>query len=376
MSTSAIIETGQLTELSVPCETLIDGCTWHVENATAYTNIATLNPEFACDLLRDIYVARTCAMAPVTLSRFDNDTLLHGGEEFLVTSGGKLLQEQVAPYLRDEPDRLRQLLAEWRPTIRVHEECLLAARYGIYTWGHWLGELLPRLVLAEARFPGRFRYVLPSLIVTESNPQAPMTRIRESLLAYGIAMSRVLALHPAMNYRFDRLHAISSVWSDHVMHPAAAALLRTRLIRPAGEQPATDRPRRVALLRTGWGRAIANADQVNSLLCAHGFALHTVGDMAFNDQVQLFRSASMVFAVLGSDLTGLIYAPEGIKVISVAPAVFGDRFFYALILDRKGGYADLRGPIAELNPTVEHRSSFHVAPAEIINAMEALGVET
>jgi len=375
MSLSAIVETRPLTELSVVSETLIDGHSWHVDNATAYTNITAWNPEFACHLLRDIYVARTCELAVVRLSRFDKDTILYGGEEFLVASGGSLLREQVAPYLCEEPDRLQRLIAEWRPTIRVHEECMLVARYGIYTWGHWLGELLPRLVVAEARFPGRFRYGLPSLVLTEANPQSPISRIRESLLSYGIGMNRVLALHPAMNYRFDRLHAISSVWSDHIMHPAVAALMRSRVIQPGGAQPATDRPRRVGLLRAGPDRALANMDEVNSLLHAHGFALHLVGDMTFNDQVQLFQSASLIFAILGSDLTGLIYAPEGIRVISVAPAVFGDRFFYALILDRKGRYADLRGPIEKLNPAAEHRSSFHIESSEIIAALEALGAD-
>jgi hypothetical protein len=372
---SAIIETCQLSEISVVCETLIDGYSWHVDNATAYTNIGELNPEFACHLLHDIYVARTCELTSVTLSRFDKDTLLYGGEEFLVASDGRLLRDQVAPYLGEEPDRLERLIGEWRPTIQVHEECMLAARYGIYTWGHWLAELLPRLVLAEARFPGRFRYVLPSLVLTEANPRSPIARIRESLLSYGIGMNRVLALHPAMNYRFDRLHAVSSVWSDHILHPAAAALMRTHLIQPGGAQPAPGRPRRVGLLRAGPDRAIANIDEANALLSAYGFALHKVGDMMFSDQVQLFQSASVIFAILGSDLTGLIYAPEGIRVISVAPAVFGDRFFYALMLDRKGRYADLRGPIVTLNPAAEHRSSFHIATSEIIAAMEALGSE-
>ena len=373
MNSPARIETSRLAEMSITSEVLIDGCAWHVPNATICTNVATLNPEFARHLLRDIYVERTCRIDPIVLARLDKETTVHGGEEFIVTSGGRLLQDQLAPYLHDEPDRLRRLLTEWRPTIRVPEECVLVARYGIYTWGHWLGELLPRVVLAEAWFPGRFRYALPSRIRDEPDPGSPIGRIRESLLSYGIGMSRILALHGTMNYRFDRLHAISSVWSEHVMHPTVAALMRTRLISPDHHHTGASGAGRVGLLRTGPGHAIANIDDVKSLLCARGFTLHSVGAMTFIDRVRLFRSASLVFSVLGSDLPGLLYAPEGIRVVSAAPAVFGDRFFYALVLDRKGRYADVRGEIAELNEMAQHRSSFHVAPDGIIPAIEMLG---
>ncbi|HUB48599.1 MAG TPA: hypothetical protein VMB73_26785 [Acetobacteraceae bacterium] len=87
----------------------------------------------------------------------------------------------------------------------------------------------------------------------------------------------------------------------------------------------------------------------------------------------MFQSASLIFSILGSDLTGLIYASTGIKVISAAPSMFGDRFFYAMILDRKGRYADLRGRLADRNAAVEHRSSFQIGASEIANAMAALG---
>lgn len=363
-----------LADLAIAAEIIIAPCTQPVENATVYSNIATLNPAFGDHLMRDIYVARSCRIAPVTLLQLDAGTRLHGGSEFLLTSQGGRAREQIAPYLMDDPQRLDSLLSAWRPVVRVREECLLLARYGLYTWGHWLAELLPKLVVAEAAYPGRFRYVLPVELLSDMNPASPAMRLRETLSAYGVHPSRILPLQPAMDYECDRLHAMSAVWSDHMMHPAVATLMRERLPPAPGAANEPQAQQRIALARTGPGRSIANMDTVTALLRQHGFSFHTVGAIPFRDQVRLFRSATLVFSILGSDLTGLLYAPLGVRVISAAPAVFGDRFFYALILDRAGRYADLRGPVAALNEDVPHRSSFTIDPAQISEALAALGV--
>ena len=81
----------------------------------------------------------------------------------------------------------------------------------------------------------------------------------------------------------------------------------------------------------------------------------------------------MIFGVLGSDLTNLIYSPAGVKVISVAPATFGDRFFYALILSREGQQIDLRGPITVPDQAIAHLGTFRVDPDEVARALAMFG---
>lgn len=372
----AAVDSG-ITRLDAVCaehETLLRGCTLPVADATAYTDIDALNPLFGHHLRTDIYTERTCQVAPVILARLDAGTVLHGGGEFLVTSRGRLLAEQFPPYLRSDPARVQGLRSQWRPVVAIPAECVLIARFGIFTWGHWLGELLPKLLLVEARYPGRFRYVLPAQVLVDANPDLPWLRIKQSLLAYGVQERQVLSVRDAMDYRFDRLYAVGDVWSDHVMHPAAAAMLRDRL--PAETQHSSTIGQRIALRRVGDGRMLSNPDEVERLLADKGFVIHTVGRMSFQQQVDLFRSAAMVFGILGSDLTGLLYAREGVKLISVAPATFGDRFFYALLLDRKGRYADLRGAITEPHRSEEARSRFRIDASQIDAAMLALGEES
>jgi hypothetical protein len=360
-------DTGLIRELATRIDVLLNGQVYPVHNATVYSNIATLNPPFAHHVMTDIYIDRTCQVEPVALWRFDADAILFGGDEFLVQTRGLLVSEQIAPYL-DEA-RIRALVLAWRPVIRIREETLLVARYGLYTWGHWLGELLPKIVVAEARYPGRFRFALPSTVTDDGDPLLPVDRMRESLLAYGIGRDRFLLLYPAMNYLFDRLHAVTPVWSDHVMHPGAAALMRDRLHeRPNGSGDG----QAICLERTGPGRTIENMAEIRARLEDRGFTFHTVSALRFIDQVRLFQSASTIFAILGSDLSGLIYAPKGASLITAAPSVFGDRFFYAMLLERRGRYADLRGPVTRLDPGAEHRSSFHLDASEIGSALTAL----
>lgn len=361
-----------LTDICVASEELLSSCLLHVGNATIYSNLGELNLPFHKHLRDVVYTKRTCNVDPVVLVRLDPDAVLHGGGEFLVTAHGCILREQFGPHLQNDPTRVARILSVWRPTLVVSEECLLVTRFGIYTWGHWLAELLPKVVLVEARYPGRFQFALPSQVLTVSDPNIPWYRIRESLAAYGIGTNRILGLQQSMHYRFDRLYAVGNVWSDHVMHPMAAEMMRVRL-RPDTRPSRGASRNRVGLDRVGDGRILSNTHEIRPLLEAKRFTFHTVGRMPFLEQVSLFQSASVIFAVLGSDLTGLLYAPEGIKVVSVAPAIFGDRFFYALILDRKGTYADLRGPVTDLHKQHDHRSMFRVEPAEVDAAMQALG---
>ena len=361
-----------LLDIAVGQEQLLGGVSMQVDNATVYSNVAELQPAFGRHLYADIYTRRACSVDPIHLVRLDPDTTLHGGGEFLVTSRGRMPREQLAPYLADKPDQIRDIRSQWRPVVRVSAECLLIARFGIYTWGHWLAEILPKLVLVEARYPGRFRFALPHHVLTDGNPHNAWSRIRESLSAYGIADHQILGLQPEMDYRFDSLFAVTDVWSDYVMHPGATLAMRARLVMDRPPSLAATAPR-LSVERISGGRMLANGPDIRARLEARGFVSKPIGTMSFLQQVTAFQSASVVFGVLGSDLTGLLYAREGIKVISVAPAIFGDRFFYALILDRKGFYADLRGEVTAGDETADHRSTFHIQPEELNVAMLALG---
>jgi len=134
---------------------------------------------------------------------------------------------------------------------------------------------------------------------------------------------------------------VTPIWSDHIPHPAPLDVMRgsVRLV------PYRAGWEKIALMRRDWPtRAISNCDEVEQFLRAEGFTITDAAFLPFLDQVRMFQSARVVFGVLGSGLTGLIYSPNCVHVLVAGPASWGDRFFYALAQHRRGRWSEVRGP--------------------------------
>ena len=137
--------------------------------------------------------------------------------------------------------------------------------------------------------------------------------------------------------------------------------------------PQSEPSRRVALLRTdAFGRNIDNIDELAPMLEERGFRFLETSRMPFVAQAAAFRDATAIAAVLGSAMTGLIYSPPGVKVLSMAPDDFGDRFFYGLTQERRGMFVDLRGEIGTPHESRARHSSFHVRPAILQAGLDVL----
>jgi hypothetical protein len=154
------------------------------------------------------------------------------------------------------------------------------------------------------------------------------------------------------------------------MHPQAAALMRRNVALAPVDAPPV---RRVALLRTETvGRNIDNIDALRPILEEHGFEFLETALMPFVQQAAAFRGAAAIAAVLGSAMTGLIFSPPGVKVLSLAPEAFGDRFFYGLTQQRHGRFVDLRGQVSRLHESQPRNSGFHVEPKIVREGLQVL----
>jgi len=334
-------------------ETLLPAVELDILGRVLFENIGAFDPAFRQSIVRNVYAARHVKIAPVLLARLPDDCVMHAGGHFIVSCAGSLVAEQVPRYQFD-PTSLDQ-----GNEASCADEVLIVARYGIYTWGHWLGELLPRMVLAEAAYPARFRYVLPRSVLTDTNPDRPWMRIRESIEAYGIDASRIFVIDSNRSYRFPNAFLIPGVWSDRMIHPSATDMMR-RNIRPG---PRSARPEKLYVRRVqSYGRRLENGSEIERIAIGNGYLAATTGTLHFASQVSMFSRAKQVAGVLGSDLTNLIYAPEGVRVVTMAPPNFGDWFFYALILDRKGWMVDLRGPATGQAEKIHHKRAFSIDP--------------
>lgn len=343
-----------------------------LKNSIAYENVTVRNPAFGLHLCRDIYTDRVASLSSVSLVRLPPGCTVVPKEHFATFTGDVLLEEQYPVFYDRNPEQFAQILAASGVRENFQQDVLLIARYGIFTWGHWLGELLPKVALIERIFPGRFVYALPAQVLSDPRQDLPWLRIRQSMEAYNVGSNRILGLDPHKLYVFSNLYAVSSVWSDHVIHPTALKIVRETVNLP--DMHATP-SKRLSIQRVpGYGRTLLNQEEIFQRLAPRGFSSLSFADLSFAGQVRSFQSAEAVCSVLGSDLTGLLYAPAGIKVVALAPAEFGDRFFYALTVLRGGSMADVRGPSIPSSDPAPNKSDFRIDAADVDVALQRLAI--
>ncbi len=336
MSTDAPpLHEAELTELAADRETLLAAADFAAPGGLVYTNYPLLDARSGKRHINELYVARHHAMNAIELGRLPSGTelIVIDQDDFIPRYDGVVLTDQVPGYW--SKDAIPGILGSPRPTIEINGSAVLIARYGIRTWGHWLGELLPKMICVEAAFPGKHRYILPSIVFSH----AELRSLLESIWCHGIDLARIVPVDANTIYRFSELFAVSPAWTRYKIHPGAVEQMRAHL-RPLH----LGGPAKIALLRgESTTRNVANAAAVGDVLSGQGFATVAIGALSFAEQAATFASAEAVVSVLGSGLTGLIYAPAGVRVLTLAPARWSDMFFYALMQSRDAKLADIRG---------------------------------
>lgn len=332
-------------------------------------------PSVTFETLCGPYRAREAMLEPVLLHRMPSGTTVLGGNSFLVRTGDCLVQEQISPLTENLPSLLESIALHARKTETISEPCVLVARFGEATWGHWLAEILPAAIVAEHVHPGRFRYVVPGYTTRPGKIRDFATAVMESLAAYGIGEDRLLRLDDARNYRFTDLRIVGGLWSSAVLNPAVVELMRTTIVSPV-PKPAKG-SRRIALLRAqGSNRSLFNHADVVTFLEKKTFMPVDLNALTFLEQVAMFRHAEDICGMLGSGLTGLIYARDGVRVLSIAPADWFDFYFYMMVQLRGGTYVDFRGPVVWNGTGLRRDAPIVVDPAQLEQGFAALSAAT
>lgn len=302
---------------------------------------------------------------PVDLVRYPPGTLVEGDRSYLVLADDALVGEQIAAWFTDLPVDFARLREYGTRAELIEAPCLLAARFGENTWGHWVFELLAKIAVAERCWPGRFRYVVPGWITEPAAQRDYSKSVLESLAAYNVFPDRLTRLGSYRAYRFSQLHDIADLWSDGP-HPGALAALRAAAVSPG------DTPRRIAVVRRQGARAVHNGREMEDFLRGEKFALCDPAATSFADQLRLFTHAEIVVASLGSDCTGLLFAREGTGVVTLAPAQWSDGYFIRLFQRLGLRHADMRGPSTLLDGGDPVRASHIADPRAIAAALAAL----
>jgi Glycosyltransferase 61 len=322
---------------------------------------------------QEFYATRQLDHPSVELVRFPKGIKLFGGRNFLLLADQRLVEEQIPPRdVLSDPGSIASMAAETAERIQVNGECLLVSRYGVMVWGHWMGELLPRILLAERAFPGRFTYVLPQDLFNASAPRNVWNSLWETIRLLGVNKERLFLAWYDKHYVFADLYGVTSIiWQD-AFHPGALQQMRDAFL-PYGESPLRRRSRKVAILRTeSPARNVSNLDEVISILKREDFDFVEIGRIPVAEQIHLFSTADTIVGVLASGLTGLFFSPYGVRVLSLGPQGYRNPFFYAIMQSRGARYYDLRGKITKLDPRSEIFSDFEINTSELAKGLEVL----
>jgi len=224
---------------------------------------------------------------------------------------------------------------------RIAEGILLAGRSD-GDWYHWLIEYLPRVLMIEPDLPPDI-----PLLVTRRTPES------------GLAALRAITDRPLVSFDPETLQSVGRL---HVVAPPVQVLDTTRVPWSEGirlnPQPLralrtawglTDDPvvggRRVFLSRRSAHRGLLNEKALVDSAIAHGLEIVEPGTMTFEDQLELFSSASLVVGASGAVMANYLMMSRGSRVIALTSEALTSFVLPAAIAAVAGvGFAYVSGP--------------------------------
>lgn len=256
------------------------------------------------------------------------------------------------------------------------ERVLVMHNEGGDTWGHFLVQNVPRMLLFLQRFP-EGKVAVPESHLTHLSVAGPA----QLLQALAIPRERFIALMPRKRYVFGEVVLLDFLYDfeRQIPYPQGLRLLNDRLVHaqpdlalgPPGDLQ--DRPCLIRRVPVEVGRHISNEDELQPVLRRFGIEVRELGDQPVMEQIRAWRSGRMVVSTLGSDLSNIVFAPRGSTVLAITPDWFGDDFFYRLAQACGIRWFELRCGRRSTSDAVDHRSAFAVDPRALETALAEAG---
>ena len=205
-------------------------------------------------------------------------------------------------------------------------------------YAHWLTETLPKLPILDlsaehAEWPliidaGLHPNILASIELLNKNRRKIIQVERWQPVR--LNQLRVVSAPGYERYVPQNLYATEPTAYRNVFSYEALELLRTSV---AGALGATGRPGagRVYLARSsksGNLRGLENAVEIEDTLRRHGIVPIIPESMSFQEQVATCLNSELIIAPIGAALANMIFAPQGCKVVILAPYYDGGNYFY------------------------------------------------
>ncbi|MEM9783288.1 MAG: glycosyltransferase family 61 protein [Pseudomonadota bacterium] len=202
----------------------------------------------------------------------------------------------------------------------------IASGFGLLGWstglfGHWLGEYLPKFMLAVARDAVPQAHLLIDAEMPAAHRQAiemlaPDHMTLHPVPRFAPLRVRDLGLVSTLNYPVLAPQSDMATWDygviDADLFAESVAVMRRRLDRLP---PGVAGPRRLYLSRRGQARrALVNTDEIEDLVRAAGFAVVQPEMLEFARQVQLMRGADVILGPDGSAMMLAMFARPGTRM--------------------------------------------------------------
>lgn len=231
-----------------------------------------------------------------------------------------VMPDYVADLLGVSEGGNQQLWAEAQLPIRhIDAPCLIATGHGTGVYGHFLVEMLFRILVARAAFAGTslsFRTLLPVqspawlLDILDQHLQIP----RSAIVFYDPTQEQVALRHAILP---------AQVLQPGGFHPGANAMI-DQLIHRLELDRVAPTPARVFAVRRGFYnpsapyRVCMNEDRLAEIAAQrHGFVPVAVETLNWREQVALFNRAEIVLGLAGSGLHNAIFARPGSRLASL-----------------------------------------------------------
>ena len=229
------------------------------------------------------------------LSSAANGVVVTSDFEAIAQSGFRGIVEELI--VRSAPDADQRLGGTYVPLLGRSD----------HDYGHWLIDVLPRVMLVWERRQDLL-YAVPAGLQSFK---------AQALALLGIAPEQLVPLERGW-HRLERVVVCQHAQRSIIPKTQHIADLRLRLTEAAaGALPRPTPWRRVYVSRARSRRKIANEQDVWAVLQDHGFERYFCEEMSFADQVRLFSEASAIAGPHGAGLNNSILCQPGAKVIEL-----------------------------------------------------------
>lgn len=221
-----------------------------------------------------------------------------------------------------------QEIAEHRvpdPSIDELPEAIVMTSAYWQNWAHFLTEVLPKILLADAHGPWR-----DAPLVVSAAGLANAHALCASLIS-----SERRIMRASCDVRIRRAGYISSagwvpvdyIYDAHTCIPpfqqndtafSAYALdcVRQAANRLVGAVPGSQGTRRIYIKRNSRARQTVNAQQIEDQFSERGFVIVSPETQSVEEQIRLFSDAQIIAGQAGAGLANMVFAPPGCRVLT------------------------------------------------------------